>query len=320
MPRMFDRPATYNPSEAPYSDLQSRATVQPGYTPRQPGMLSTIGNVGQAMLQPWLAAYGQDTGFMARQAELQQKQEMADMEFQKFLVRNQGQATGNFITTDEDGKLVVAGQRSKGDVFIDPMRTMTPDQRSDVKTRGQVKSDLGEKAPIINSLLGALDRMDELIEKSKDYKTGLVNATGAKADVKIKELSNDPLISEYTGYLSQNLSPLARQVQTEKGPLTDRDIDRITKGIGRIDQPRSVRRNLTKEIRTKLKEQMDATLQGAGYTTDDLKKLYPEIHDRLYKSNSFSKEQESLINNYEEKYKNRSREEIIKAMKKAGKL
>ena len=317
---LFDKPAQYPSTISSGGNISNTAPYKvPGqlpsatYQPRQPGFLSLLSNVGTGALAPFLQANGIDNGFAAL-VKRQQENQMADMEFQKYL-SSKGQ-TGNFVTTDENGRLVVAAPRKKGDVFIDPLRTLSPESKIDLKNQGAVRKDLNEKAPIVNSLLGSLDRMESLIDESQDFKPGLVNATKAKLTTKVKQYSNDPFVSKYSGHISQNLSPLARQVQSEKGPLTDRDIDRITKGIGKIDQPRAVRKELVKEIRNKLREQMDASLQGAGYTSDDLKQIYPGIYNKLYGEQSVDK---GLLGQYMKKYPDRSQEEIIRAMQKGKK-
>lgn len=87
MPQWFDtRPSiTYTNEDGMVSPGQ-KGTSQT-YTPGKPGILSTLGNIGNAALAPWVQAYGGNMNYAIRQQELKMQQDMADMEFQKYLMQ-----------------------------------------------------------------------------------------------------------------------------------------------------------------------------------------------------------------------------------------
>lgn len=85
--RLFD-----TPSSLTYQGQSPNTTGEPiiptGYQPRRPGLLTNISNVGTGILDPFLQAYG-GGGYYDKVLAQQQANEMADMEFRKFLIQNQ---------------------------------------------------------------------------------------------------------------------------------------------------------------------------------------------------------------------------------------
>jgi len=78
-------------------------TAPQGDNPRKYGALSILGRIGQNITAPMLAAYGNDSGFKALQ--LQQQQDQADLEFQKYL-------------SDKKNKAGELGSRARGFILL----------------------------------------------------------------------------------------------------------------------------------------------------------------------------------------------------------
>lgn len=115
-PWLFDTPPTYNEGNVPYSDLKTHRTIDPGFNPRKQGALSLIGDAMKGIADPWAAVYGGDSQSLYRSQMLRQKQDEADMEFQKYLIKKRrGDSDINIFQIDPiSGELKHSGSAPYG--------------------------------------------------------------------------------------------------------------------------------------------------------------------------------------------------------------
>lgn len=272
----------------------------PSYVPSREGGLSILGKTLQGIAAPFAGDYQ----FNQRQAETEIRQQQADQEFQALLMKNamEKQKTSDALKSRADGQKLLKDALSGGGglegyirkPYISPnggvgvQFVQDPEYQNDLKVKIAAKKTINQEVPTFNQTLSALDRMDEFIDKSPDYKPGVIPATLAKGDIAIKKYGNDPFVTKYQGYVDQSLSNIARKLG-EKGVLTEQDIGRVINGLGRMDAPRDVRKALTAEIRTKMRDSGVGLLETAGMSKEDFAKKYPTTSNKLFGTEDVSK-------------------------------
>lgn len=263
------------------------------YTPGSEGGLSILGQT----LSGVGAAFAGDTQWMQRQQQIDQEAMQADMEFRAKLaeqrLRNQEKenskkqteaflkqyGSGLDSTNDTKPFVMQPGVSAEGELYLRPFQN--PYFKQDMAIQQEAKKTINQEVPTFNQTLSALDRMDELINQSPDYKPGFLEATAARADVALKEYSNDPFVKKYKGFVNQSLSNLARKLG-EKGVLTEQDVNRVVSGLGSMDTSRELRKQLTSEIRQKMADSGIGLLETAGMSKEDFYKKYPDTAKKLF--------------------------------------
>ena len=271
----------YSPSNAGEPSLV-------GYEQGHIGGLSALGRALSGIAAPFAVdfQYGQ------RQYEADLKQQQADMEFAALLEKNR--LTNQAILSKEKSRSEflskMGDMEAKGYNAIPYMTAdggagvrwqQDPEYQASLKVRNAAQKTINQEIPTFNQTLSALDRMDELIDKSPDYKPGILPATIAKSEVALKKLANDPFTIKYQGFIDQSLSNLSRKLG-EKGVLTEPDIVRVLNGLGRMDMPKEVRKQLTAEIRQKMADSGVGLLETAGMSKEGFAKKYPDTAKKLF--------------------------------------
>lgn len=102
MPRLFDKPQRIVGSPSDIEDYVAGQTSSPMQTfqPRQQGLLSGIGQALSGISAPFVG----DMDYAIKQAKLQQERDQADLEFQKYIIRNRG-TTGVYQIDPISGQL-----------------------------------------------------------------------------------------------------------------------------------------------------------------------------------------------------------------------
>lgn len=152
----------------------------------------------------------------------------------------------------------------------------------------------------------ALDSVETAAKELGDFPKGFVPQLFAKGDLALKEFGQDEKVANYVGVVGQNLSVLARTIAEEKGPLTDRDIVRIEKGLGNKSAPLKTKLALISELRSKVIDTMTTKLQAAGTSYSDFVKGNPKLAKLL----NVGKVQEDANGNRAMVYPDGSFEEI----------
>lgn len=161
-----------------------------------------------------------------------------------------------------------------------------------------------EIASSVAPLFGVISELETRAGELGDFDPGW-SQVFSKANVMTKKFLEDPTINKYSGFIDQNLAPLARVLQQEKGPLTEKDTGRILSGLGKITAPLSVKKDLINELRKKALDVIESNARQAGISDDEIEQQIP----------GFSIEKTIQENM---KYHGKSRDEVVEAMKKRG--
>lgn len=135
--------------------------------PRHVGALSAIGKSLQGIAAPFAAAYQGQTGYA--QLQLQQQQDQADLEFQKYLLSKQNNVGGKPIfTVGSDGNLMQVQlpggiNPPKGSQVIPPTSMQTPDQKTSEAVGLASKKDSAVRAQKLKELTKAVDFFENKI-------------------------------------------------------------------------------------------------------------------------------------------------------------
>jgi hypothetical protein len=217
--------------------------------PRKLGALSIIGRGMQGFAAPYMAAYGNNSGYEA--LKMQQQQDMADMEFQKYLadrqyknqeldLKKQVLAQGKPVyTIGADGFPMLVGNLPKGSQVIPPTSMLTPED----KIKNEVaKSELVESA----KMLPKMDQAFEAVSMLKDqYYKGFTPKSVGKGDVvagiksRLSGAGEDlkagvgasPDLQTFKNNRGAFASLISKGGFLESGVLTDQDIARVLKAI-----------------------------------------------------------------------------------------
>ena len=285
----YNTPARTINSFNPDGSIDS--SVEPRYIPEKRGLLYSLGNALTGITAPFLGDYQ----WAERQAAADLQRRQSDMEFQALLQKN-FISKQNDIRQNENRQRIadlissggMAGYVTKpylsGSGELSIGFEQDPEYRASIKAKGEALKAINQEVPTFNQTLSALDRMEEFIDKSPDYKPGFLEATSAKADVALKKYSNDPFVSKYKGFVDQSLSNLARKLG-EKGVLTEQDVGRILNGLGRMDSPREVRKSLVNEIRQKMADNGIGLLEAAQMSKEDFSSKFPDTAKKLFRNN-----------------------------------
>lgn len=135
-------------------------------SPRQRGALSILGQTLQGIAAPFAAAYQGGTGY--DQLRIQQQNEQADLEFQKYLADKQYKqqllATGKSIyTMGPDGGLMTLGSVPKGSQVIPPASLMTADEKTEQAAKETMLKDKTTRANKLNELNKVVDYFENKI-------------------------------------------------------------------------------------------------------------------------------------------------------------
>lgn len=159
--------------------------------------------------------------------------------------------------------------------------------KSEIKEIGEARKKFNDYVSSANDSLGALERLEARAKKLPDYKLlgksrGFAEQTYAKSRAALDEYSKDENVTRYSGVLNQELIPLARKLAEEKGPITDSDVERITKGLGDLTTPFEDKKALYDELRTKVREAIESKMDIAKISKDEFKDRYGKAYSKIY--------------------------------------
>ncbi|MGD9724871.1 MAG: hypothetical protein AB7V39_00485 [Nitrospiraceae bacterium] len=128
------------------------------------------------------------------------------------------------------------------------------------KREAQAKAlkDLQDVEAAVPNLMASLESIRAAAKDLPAFEPGFFNQAVGKVQMKGAEFSKDPAVEKYLGIVAQNLSPLARGIAQEKGPLTDKDVDRIMQGLGELTTPVATREALLNELVDKVTRSLEA--------------------------------------------------------------
>jgi len=184
------------------------------------------------------------------------------------------------------------------------------------KNLAEARKTLDEYSSTASEALTALDKIEEKALALPSYERGFGKQLLARGDAFSKKFSKDKSVVEFTGSLSQELAPLARKLAEEKGPLTNKDIDRIVEGLGGdLTTPTEDKVTLLNELREKIRAAAKNKAQVAGLSDEEFGKKYKDLNEKLSKGS-----ESPVVAAAMKKFPGKSKEEIVAALKKKGLL
>lgn len=164
-------------------------------------------------------------------------------------------------------------------------------QQEDIKNTAKAQESLDAYSSDAVAALAALDKIEKKAESLGDFKRGGVEQFLSKSSMAIKEFSEDKSVNEFKQAIAQEMAPLVRKLAEEKGPLTDRDIDRAIEGVGgKLTRPLEDKKTALNDLREKVRNAVIAKAQAAKLSPEDMAKKYPLLHEKISKKNVFSSE------------------------------
>lgn len=155
-------------------------------------------------------------------------------------------------------------------------------QTPEMKLKTEGAKNLQEYSSNALDVLVALDTVEQYAKKLPEFKRGFMGQTGARTAVAMGEYSADPKFSQYSGILSQKLTPLARKLQEEKGPITEFDINRVVEGLGNKNLPIEDKQVIMGEARNLIREALTNKIRNAGMTIEQFAQQNPELYKKAF--------------------------------------
>jgi len=159
---------------------------------------------------------------------------------------------------------------------------LTFGQTPEMKLKSEGAKNLQEYSSNALDVLVALDTVEQYAKKLPKFERGFLGQTKARAGVALGEYTADPKFSQYSGILSQKLTPLARKLQEEKGPITEFDIDRVVEGLGNKNLPIEDKVVIMNEARNLVKEALTNKIRNAGMTVEQFAQQNPELYKKAF--------------------------------------
>lgn len=140
-----------------------------------------------------------------------------------------------------------------------------PRRQAETKAR----KDVQDAQASFNQLVPMIESIRKAAALLPVHKSGGYNQAKGRLKMAYKTFSKDPATEKYLGKLAQGLSPIVRGIGQEKGPLTDKDIERIMLGLGELTTPPETREELLNELVAKATRSMDARKSNLSSVTTD---------------------------------------------------
>jgi hypothetical protein len=156
------------------------------------------------------------------------------------------------------------------------------EQSEDVKNVSEARKNLDSYASNAYEAIGAIEKIEQKAAALGDFSRGPVEQAVAKGSMAVREFSEDKTVNEFKQAIAQEMSPLVRKLAEEKGPLTDRDIERAVEGVGgKLTRPLADKKTALADLRAKVKAAVLAKAQIAGMTEEQLKQKYPDLYNKI---------------------------------------
>lgn len=194
-------------------------------------------------------------------------------EAKDFVIKTQGGLPEDYLTEPvyetepKTQRKLIAGYEAKPD----------PEK---VKLRVVAKKNLQDYASSANDVLGALDRVEQSASKLPKFETGLAEQAYALARSAYGQASAEPVFTKYESAVNSELIPLARKLQEEKGPITEWDVSRVEKGLGRKTLPFGQKIEILNESRAKVYSALRTKMDAAGITENEFKIKNKSLYEK----------------------------------------
>ena len=147
--------------------------------------------------------------------------------------------------------------------------------------------------PAADKALVALEGIEELAKKLPNFtriptgfgsieipgtdQRGLIESNLRRLNAGLDVNAQQKDVVRFMGKMSQELIPLARNLAEEKGPITDPDVDRIEKGLGKLETPLEDKLFLLNELKEKVSLSLQTKMKQAKRGRQDIESLSPRL-------------------------------------------
>ena len=149
-----------------------------------------------------------------------------------------------------------------------------------LKLKLEAQKNLQAYTSSAHDVLFALEKVEEKAKKLPEFKTGLPGQLLAGLQVGVGEVSASPAFTDYESALNSELIPLARKLQEEKGPITEWDVSRVEKGLGRKTLPFDQKQNILNESKKKVYSALRNKMDAAGLPEKDFAAKYKTLWEK----------------------------------------
>lgn len=206
---------------------------------------------------------------------------------------------GQFTRNQNMGMVIPEGMELYGIASNGkPMYRKSAEKISENKLLFQGKKDLQSQIPEVSDLFQAFNTVDKYAEELGDFKSG-PSQLMSKANMKYKEITEDPKVSKYVGAVGQQLAKIARKQNDEKGALSDFDVERVLKGLGNKTAPLEVKKALVNEMRDAARKKILSRLDSAGITLEEFASEQPKAYQAIFGEKSVQTQSLSPDNLFE---------------------
>ena len=163
------------------------------------------------------------------------------------------------------------------------------------KLRLEAQKNLQTYTSNAHDVLYALEKVEAKAKKLPEFKPGIPNQLLASLQISLGETSATPEFTEYDAAVNSELIPLARKLQEEKGPITEWDVKRVEKGLGRKTLPLSQKQDILGESKKKVYSALRNKMDAAGMTEKEFANKFKTVYEKskgLGKYIRFGKDEE----------------------------
>lgn len=156
-------------------------------------------------------------------------------------------------------------------------------QQEDIKNTAKAREAIDTYSSNAIEALNAIDKIEKKAESLGNFKRGAVSQAIEKSKMAMKEFSEDKAVNEFKQAIAQEMAPLVRKLAEEKGPLTDKDIERAMEGVGgKLTRPLADKKVALADLREKVKSAIIAKAQAAKLSDTDIKERYPDLYNKAF--------------------------------------
>lgn len=302
---LFDRkPYTFNATKQDSyvtgNGYQVDDSYGTGYAPRQQGTLSLLGKAMTGIAAPFAG----DSQWLQREEQQMLKQQQADQEFQALLMKNamEKQKTSAVLKSRAEGQKLLKDALSgnggmegyipkpyisaNGGVGVQYVQDPEVQATRGVTTAAKKKLDA--QLPSIASTLKSIEDVEKYARLLPESKPGVLEQTFAKGQSALGNYSADKRYTDFQAGVNKLKTQAARSVMQEVGNLAATEQENALKTFGDAPIPLENKISNLNNLKGSVLSGVNALLQSAGMTLEDLKDKHPEVYTRLVSVSSAS--------------------------------
>lgn len=267
-------------------------SVVPGYSPYQKGMLTILGQT----LQSISSAFQGDNAYWQRQQKVDQEQYQADLEFKAKLMQRSmaNQALNQKQKSREQFMSMFNDMQDKGynaipyisaDGGVGMRLQQDPEVQATRAVTTAARKKLDAQLPSIASTLKSIEDVEKYAKVLPESKPGVLEQTFAKGQSAIGKYAADKRYTDFEAAVNKLKTQAARSVMQEVGNLAQTEQENALKTFGDAPIPLENKISNLGNLKGSVLSGVNALLQSAGMTIDDLKEKHPEVYSRLVGGN-----------------------------------